>query len=100
MLRLAWTLSPSAPPAALRARGAGSTFDTVLPIAKQHHVAAINWGLVVGKTQTNLPWDSWSKPYVLDKPPIWFHEVFYGDGTPYRAREVQIIHELTGRPVH
>ncbi len=80
------------------ARGNGSTFDTVLPIAKMHNVAAINWGLVVGKTQTNLPWDSWSKPYVLDKPPIWFHEVFYGDGTPYRARETQLIHELTGRP--
>ncbi len=28
------------------ARGAGSTFDTVLPIAQQYHVGAINWGLV------------------------------------------------------
>lgn len=37
------------------ARGAGSTFDGSLPIANQHHVAAINWGLVAGKTQTYLP---------------------------------------------
>lgn len=80
------------------ARGAGSTFDTVLPVAKQRHVAAINWGLVVGKTQTNLPWDSWSRPYTQEPPAIWFHEVFYGDGRPYREREVQLIHELTGRP--
>ena len=37
------------------ARSVGSTFDTVLPIAKSHHVAAINWGLVAGKTQTFFP---------------------------------------------
>jgi len=80
------------------ARGAGSTFDTVLPIAKKHHVAAINWGLVEGKTQTNLPWDSWSRPYVLAQPTIWFHDVFYPDGRPYRQREAELIHTLTGRP--
>jgi hypothetical protein len=34
------------------ARGAGSTFDGSLPIAKKYNVAAINWGLVAGKTQT------------------------------------------------
>ncbi len=79
------------------ARGAGSTFDTVLPVAKKYHVAAINWGLVAGKTQTYLPWDSWRRPYVLEQPPIWFHEVFYADGKPYREREAQIIRELTGK---
>ena len=78
------------------ARPMGSTFDLILPIAKKHHVAAINWGLVAGKTQTYLPWDSWEKPYVLQKPPVWFHEVFYPDGKPYREREAQIIRELTG----
>ncbi len=78
------------------ARPMGSTFDAILPIAKKHHVVAINWGLVAGKTQTYFPWDSWQKPYVLDQPPTWFHEVFRGDGTPYRKREVEIIRELTG----
>ena len=77
------------------ARAAGSTFDTVLPLAKRHHVGAINWGLVAGKTQTYLPWDSWEKPYVLSTPPIWFHDVFRADGSPYRSREVEIIRELT-----
>ena len=48
------------------ARSAGSTFDGVLPIAKKHHVGAINWGLVAGKTQTNFPWESWQHPYVLE----------------------------------
>jgi hypothetical protein len=34
------------------ARGAGSTFDTILPIAKKYRVAAINWGFVAGKTHS------------------------------------------------
>lgn len=79
------------------ARGVGSLFDTILPIAKREHVGAINWGFVAGKTQTYLPWDSWQRPYVLEKPPVWFHDIFYPDGTPYRPREVKIIRELTGR---
>ena len=79
------------------ARGAGSTFDGSLPLAKHYHVAAINWGLVAGKTQTYLPWDSWDRPYVRLQPTVWFHEVFRNDGTPYRAHEVELIRELTGR---
>lgn len=77
------------------ARGAGSTFDTILPIAKQYHVAAINWGLVKGKSQTYLPWDSWQRPYVLQEPTLWFHDVFYEDGRAYRQREIEIIRNLT-----
>ncbi len=77
------------------ARPMGSTFDTILPLALKLHVAAINWGLVAGKTQTNLPWDSWRRPYVLEPPPVWFHEVFYPDGRPYREREIEIIRSLT-----
>jgi hypothetical protein len=79
------------------ARGNGSTFDTVLPIAKRERVAAINWGLVAGKTQTYLPWDSWKRPYVDIQPAIWFHEVFRQDDTPYRQREVDLMRQLTGR---
>ena len=78
------------------ARSVGSIFDTILPLAKKHHVAAINWGLVAGKTQTYLPWDSWERPYVQEPPSVWFHEVFYGDGRPYREQEAKIIRELTG----
>ncbi|HEY3705373.1 MAG TPA: cellulase family glycosylhydrolase [Terracidiphilus sp.] len=76
------------------ARGAGSTFDTILPIAKREHVAAINWGLVKGRSQTYLPWDSWQRPYVTVSPTVWFHDVFYEDGTPYRVREAEIFKGL------
>lgn len=79
------------------ARGNGSTFDTILPIAKRERVAAINWGLVAGKTQTYLPWDSWRRPYVDIQPAVWFHEVFRQDDTPYRQREVDLLRQLTGR---
>jgi hypothetical protein len=79
------------------ARGAGSTFDNDLPIAKRYRVGAINWGLVAGKTQTYLPWDSWQRPYVLAQPMVWFHDIFRQDGTPYRQHEVDLIRELTRR---
>ena len=79
------------------ARGNGSTFEGTLPIAKKYHVAAINWGLVAGKTQTYLPWDSWQKPYTDRQPAIWFHEIFRTDGSPYRQQEVDFIRAQTGR---
>jgi hypothetical protein len=77
------------------ARSNGSTIDTILPIAQKYRVGAINWGLVNGKSQTNLPWDSWRRPYVSDQPTIWFHDLFHPDGKPYRDREVEIIRDLT-----
>ena len=79
------------------ARSVGSTFDGVLPIAKQEHVAAINWGFVAGKTQTYYPWESWDHPYIRSQPPVWFHEVLRSDGTPYRQAEVDLFRQLTGK---
>ncbi len=78
------------------ARGNGSTFQGTLPIAKKNKVAAYNWGLVAGKTQTYLPWDSWAHPYTDREPAVWFHEVFKTDGTPYKVEEVEFIREMTG----
>ncbi len=79
------------------ARGNGSTFQGTLPIAKKYNVAAINWGLVAGKTQTYLPWDSWQHPYTDREPAIWFHEILRTDGTPYSTEETAFIKEITGR---
>jgi hypothetical protein len=79
------------------ARGNGSTFQGTLPVAKKDKVAAINWGLVAGKTQTYLPWDSWQHPYVDREPAVWFHEIFRGNGEAYSKEEVGLIRELTGR---
>ena len=77
------------------ARGNGSFFIGSLPVLKKYNVAAINWGLVQGKAQTHLPWDSWQRPYVDREPAIWFHEVFRTDGTPYIPEEVEYIKRMT-----
>lgn len=80
------------------ARSNGSTFEGSMPIAKKNKVAAYNWGLVSGKSQTIFPWDSWQKKYMTEPDP-WFHDIFRTDGTPYRMQEVQLIRELTERGV-
>src|SRR5579871_5493125 len=79
------------------ARSVGSTFDGILPIARQERVGDINWGFVAGKTQTYLPWESWDHPYIRSSPPVWFHEVLHGDGTPYRQAEVDLIRDPTAK---
>jgi hypothetical protein len=75
-------------------RGAGSTFEAVLPVLKQKRIAAYNWGLVSGKTQTQYPWDSWTKAYDAEPVP-WFHDLLRTDGAPYRPDEVELIRRLT-----
>lgn len=77
------------------ARGNGSTFEGSLPVAEKYGVAAYNWGLVAGKTQTYLPWDSWQNPYIGREPAVWFHEIFHADGRPYKPAEVELIRKLT-----
>ena len=79
------------------ARPQGSTFEGILPIAKKEKVGAINWGFVAGKSQTFLPWDSWQHPYVDRQPPVWFHDIFRADGTPYRPEETAFIRKETGK---
>lgn len=77
------------------ARSEGSTIAGILPIAKRHNVGAYSWGMVAGKTQTWLPWDSWDKPYTTE-PKNWFSDLLYPDGRPYRDDEIQEIRTLVG----
>ncbi len=78
------------------ARTRGSTFQAILPFLHEKRIAAYNWGLVSGKTNTIYPWDSWQKQYTSEPSP-WFHDVFRPDGTPYDPAEVALIRRLTGR---
>ncbi len=73
------------------ARVRGSRFETHLPVFKAEGIGCINWGFVVGKTQTNLPWAS-----ELIPSDEWFHEIFYPDGTPYHEAEVAAIRVAAG----
>lgn len=78
------------------ARPRGSTFDPILEYFKKEKVGAYNWGFVAGKTQTIYPWDSWDRQYTAE-PPLWFHDIFRPDGTPYIKEEVEYIKRVTGK---
>ena len=72
------------------ARTLDSTVEGILPIAKRHNVGAYSWGLVAGKTQTYLPWDSWDHPSAAP-PQVWFHDLLKPGGRPYREGEIRTI---------
>ena len=76
------------------ARGNNSRFETHLPIFKREQVGCLNWGLVAGKTNTIFAWNT---PADIPEPPLWFHDIFRKDGTPYRADEVAFIRQMTGK---
>ncbi|KAA1248467.1 1,4-beta-xylanase [Mycobacterium simiae] len=78
------------------ARSRGSTVEGILPVAKRHNVGVFNWGLVAGKTQTYLPWDSWDHPYQAP-PKVWFSDLLWPDGRPYQESEIQAIRKLTAQ---
>jgi hypothetical protein len=74
------------------ARTFNSTFENILPILMKYNVGAYNWGFVAGKTQTTLPWDSWSISY--NEPSLWFHDILHPDGKPYREEEILFLHSI------
>lgn len=75
------------------ARTNQSTFQNTMPLLKRDNIGAINWGLVSGKTNTIFAWDT-PLPE-LTEPPVWFHDIFRRDGTPYSEEEIEFIRELT-----
>lgn len=78
------------------ARTRGSKFSNIMPMLKENKVGAINWGLVVGKTNTIYAWDT---PMPDGKePPVWFHDIFRSkDGSPFDPKEIALIKSLTGK---
>lgn len=79
------------------ARSAGSTFQEILPIFHENKVAAFNWGLFDGKSQTIYPWKSWKEKFTAEPDP-WFHDVFRNDGSAYDPKETNLIKALTAVP--
>jgi hypothetical protein len=78
------------------ARSFGSTIQAVLPALKANDVGAYTWGLVDGKTQTIYPWSSWTRPFTA-APPVWHHDLFRANGTPFDDSEIRLIRSLTGK---
>jgi hypothetical protein len=77
------------------ARPAGSTFQSILPVAKEMEVGTFCWGLVRGKTQTHLPWDRWINPDLEGLKDAWFHDIFDEDGVPHDPEEVEFLRLLS-----
>lgn len=77
------------------ARRNGSTFQTILPMLKQNNIGAINWGFVAGKTNTIFAWDE-PLPDAAE-PPLWFHDIYRQDKTPFDPAETAIIRQVNGR---
>jgi hypothetical protein len=73
------------------ARTIGSTFHTHTVYFHKENIAAVNWGLVAGKTQTYFPWGS---PINATIPLVWFHDIFNATGKPYSPYEVQFFKDL------
>jgi hypothetical protein len=76
------------------ARKTGCTFEVFLPYFKQQRIGAVNWGFVAGRSQTNYPWESWTKEFTAE-PEVWFHDVLRADGTPFSKDEVAFIKNIT-----
>ena len=78
------------------ARGHGNTFQKLLPVFKKNKIAAINWGLVAGKTNTIFPWSSWEKEFD-SLPKVWHHDIFLPDKRPYDEDEINFIKSILSR---
>ena len=81
------------------ARPRGSTLAAIVPVARQAGVGLFAWGLVRGKIQTHLPWDSWQTPYLAEAPEPWFHDLTDADGTPHYPDEAALLGRDAGRQV-
>lgn len=77
------------------ARTRGSKFANIMPMLKAENVGALNWGFVMGKTNTIYAWDNPMPDG--SEPKEWFHDIFRKDGTPYRQDEVDLIKKLNGK---
>ncbi|MDR2763737.1 MAG: cellulase family glycosylhydrolase [Tannerella sp.] len=76
-------------------RPAKSTVEDIMPLLKEEKVGAILWGLVNGKTQTDLRWGH--RPEHLPYTGVWQHDLFRNDFTPYRESELTLIKKLNGK---
>jgi len=76
------------------ARNQGSSIEAILPIALKYDVGALVGDLVQGKTQRQLPWDSWQKPYVDREPSIWSQDLFHTTGPLYRQQDADVIKQM------
>ena len=73
-------------------RPSGNTVATHVPYFRQEKIGAWQWGMIMGRTQTHLSWDTMhGTPNA--SPTQWQHDILWPDGTPYDAEEIRVIGE-------
>lgn len=75
------------------ARSVGSRIADQLDLFKQRGVGCFQWGLVQGRTQTNLPWpaDLVEAHGGQDDRSIWFHDILDSSGRAYDPEETSKV---------
>jgi hypothetical protein len=70
-------------------RPRGSSVEGILPLFAAEKVGAMHWGLVNGKTQTDLPWGHrpGDGPYYR----VWQHDLYTTDFKVYSPYEIQLF---------
>ena len=71
-------------------RPMGNRVESHLPLFKEKGVGIYNWGLVLGKTQTNLNWQT-MKDEPDPEPTVWQHDLLFPDGSLYDPAEIESI---------
>jgi uncharacterized protein DUF4380/cellulase (glycosyl hydrolase family 5) len=71
-------------------RGHGSLVESCLPVFAKEDVGCMHWGLVNGRTQTDLAW-GWRPG--RGEPKVWQHDLFHANGKPYRPEEIELFRE-------
>jgi hypothetical protein len=70
-------------------RPLGSTVESVLPLFFEENVGCLHWGLVNGKTQTDLPWGH--RPGDGPYNRIWQHDLYTTDLKAYSPYEIEVF---------
>ena len=81
------------------ARCTHNTVWEMFPLFYLEKIGCYNWGFVVGKYQTNEPWNSTWERYAKN-PNLdydftkWFHDLYRANHRPYDPREIALIKEI------
>jgi hypothetical protein len=70
-------------------RPRGSLVETILPYFYEENVGCLHWGLVNGKTQTDLPWGH--RPGDLPFNGMWQHDLYTSDFEEYSRHEIRLF---------
>lgn len=75
-------------------RPAGSTIENNLDVFYEEKIGCMLWGLVNGKTQTELPWGH--RPGDPE-PTVWQHDLYKGDFRAYNPKEIELLKQYIQR---